>query len=120
LSFNAARVFKRSDIAFASGKNGVLCRGWFYTPEGEAGRLPAVIMAHGFGAVKELRLDAYAEKFAEAGCAVLVFDYRHFGTSEGEPRQLIDISLAARRLARRSGVCPPPFGNRCESYCTVG
>lgn len=93
MSFNAARVFKRSDIAFASGKNGELCRGWFYAPEGEAGRLPAVIMAHGLGAVKELRLDAYAEKFAEAGCAVLVFDYRHFGSSEGEPRQLIDISL---------------------------
>ncbi len=86
-------MFKRSDIAFASGKNGELCRGWFYAPEGGAIRLPAVIMAHGFGAVKELRLEAYAEKFAEAGLAVLVFDYRHFGSSEGEPRQLIDISL---------------------------
>lgn len=86
-------MFKRSDIEFVSGKKGELCRGWLYAPDAESGRLPAVIMAHGFGAVKELRLDAYAEKFAEAGYAVLVFDYRHFGASEGEPRQLIDISL---------------------------
>ncbi len=93
LRFIAARVNQRNDIAFASGKNSQLCRGWLYLPESEAARRPAVIMAHGFGAVKELRLDAYAEKFAEAGFAVLVFDYRHFGDSEGEPRQLIDISL---------------------------
>ena len=49
-------------------------------------------MGHGFGAVRELRLDAYAERFAEAGYAVLVFDYRHFGASSGEPRELLDLS----------------------------
>jgi alpha/beta superfamily hydrolase len=32
-----------------------------------------------------MRLDAYAEAFAEAGYHALVFDYRHFGDSEGEP-----------------------------------
>jgi fermentation-respiration switch protein FrsA (DUF1100 family) len=49
------------------------------------------VLAHGFSAVRELRLDAYAERFAAAGLAALVFDYRHFGASGGEPRQLIDI-----------------------------
>ncbi len=48
-------------------------------------------MAHGFGAIKEARLDAYAERFAAAGYVVLVFDYRHFGDSTGEPRNLVDI-----------------------------
>jgi fermentation-respiration switch protein FrsA (DUF1100 family) len=48
-------------------------------------------MAHGFGATKEGRLDAYAERFVEKGMAALVFDYRHFGDSSGEPRQLINI-----------------------------
>lgn len=48
-------------------------------------------MAHGLGAVKEMRLDAYAERFTEQGYRVLVFDYRHFGESEGSPRELIDI-----------------------------
>ena len=35
----------------------------------------------------------FAERFVEAGLAALVFDYRHFGDSEGEPRQLLDIGL---------------------------
>jgi pimeloyl-ACP methyl ester carboxylesterase len=48
-------------------------------------------MAHGLGAVRTLGLPRYAERFAGAGLACLVFDYRHFGDSEGEPRQLIDI-----------------------------
>jgi len=48
-------------------------------------------MAHGFSAVREQRLDDYAERFAAAGLAVLAFDYRHFGASSGEPRQLLDI-----------------------------
>jgi fermentation-respiration switch protein FrsA (DUF1100 family) len=49
-------------------------------------------MAHGFSAVREQRLDAYAERFAQAGLAALVFDYRHFGAGEGEPRQLLSIA----------------------------
>ncbi len=48
-----------------------------------------VVMAHGFGAVKE-GLIPYAERFAEE-FGVILFDYRHFGESEGEPRQLISI-----------------------------
>ncbi len=50
-----------------------------------------VIMAHGLGGIKEMRLDAYAEHFVEAGYNVLIFDYRHFGESDGEPRQLLSI-----------------------------
>lgn len=79
---------ERSDIWFDS--SGVRCAAWFYAPEGE-GPSPCIVMAHGFSATRELRLDAYAERFTEAGFACLVFDYRHFGASEGEPRQLIDI-----------------------------
>ncbi|WP_261797115.1 alpha/beta hydrolase [Ralstonia sp. TCR112] len=48
-------------------------------------------MAHGLGGVKEMRLDAFAERFSDAGYACLVFDYRNFGASEGAPRQLLDI-----------------------------
>jgi fermentation-respiration switch protein FrsA (DUF1100 family) len=49
-------------------------------------------MAHGFSAVRDQRLDAYAARFAAAGLACLVFDYRFFGSSAGEPRQLLSIS----------------------------
>jgi hypothetical protein len=49
-------------------------------------------MAHGFSATRELRLPAYAERFCAAAIGVLLFDYRHFGASGGEPRELLDIS----------------------------
>jgi fermentation-respiration switch protein FrsA (DUF1100 family) len=48
-------------------------------------------MAHGFSGVRALRLNAFGERFAEAGYATLIFDYRYFGDSEGEPRRLLDI-----------------------------
>ena len=48
-------------------------------------------MAHGYSAVKEMYLERFAEVFAEAGVgAVVVFDNRNFGASDGEPRQEID------------------------------
>jgi uncharacterized protein len=48
-------------------------------------------MAHGFSATRDDGLPAYAEAFRDAGFAVVLFDYRHFGASTGEPRQLLDI-----------------------------
>ncbi|MFD6160671.1 alpha/beta hydrolase [Nocardia sp. NPDC060256] len=84
----------RSDIEFQS--DGSTVRGWLYRPETTASPVPVVVMAHGLGAVKEMRLDAFAERFADAGIAVVVFDYRHFGASDGEPRQLLSIG---RQLA---------------------
>ncbi len=59
-------------------------------------------MAHGFAAVRALRLDAYAARFADAGYAVLVFDYRGWGDSAGEPRRLLDIG--AQQQDWRAGV----------------
>lgn len=55
--------------------------------------IPVIVMAHGFGAVRALRLYAYAERFAAAGYAVAVFDYRGFGDSDGTPRQLLDVAM---------------------------
>ena len=48
-------------------------------------------MGHGFTGTRDLGLATYATRFADAGIAVLVFDYRHFGTSGGEPRQLLSV-----------------------------
>jgi pimeloyl-ACP methyl ester carboxylesterase len=80
----------RTDITFRSGDD--WCAGWLYRPEGFEGPRPLMVMAHGFSGTKELRLPAYAERFCAAGIGVLLFDYRHFGASGGEPRQLLDIS----------------------------
>ena len=81
---------QRSDVTFHSA--GTRCAAWLYRPaEDGGGRSPCVILAHGFSGVRDQRLDAYAERFARAGLTALVFDYRYFGDSEGEPRQLLDI-----------------------------
>ena len=61
---------------------------WLWHPEGARG---CVVLGHGLSAVRDQRIDAYAERFAEAGLAALLFDYRHFGASGGQPRQLLDI-----------------------------
>jgi fermentation-respiration switch protein FrsA (DUF1100 family) len=79
----------RTDIEFKS-EDGVTLRGWHYLPDHRTGRVPTVVMAHGFSAVKEMSLDRFAEAFAVAGLASLVFDNRNFGASDGEPRQEID------------------------------
>jgi dienelactone hydrolase len=80
----------RSDVTVPSGNDTLAA--WLYLPDRRGGsKPPVIVMAHGLGAVKEMRLDAYAERFVAAGYACLVFDYRHFGGSTGEPRQLLDI-----------------------------
>src|ERR1700738_5067190 len=84
----------RQDIAFNA--EGTTLRGWLYTPESGNGPFPTIVMAHGFSAVKEMYLDKFAEAFAQAGLAALVFDNRNFGASDGEPRQEIDPWLQTR------------------------
>lgn len=69
---------------------GTRCAAWVYRPAG-AGPHPCVLMAHGFGAVREARLDAFAGRFASAGMACIVFDYRCFGASDGQPRQWLSV-----------------------------
>ena len=94
----------RKDVSFRSGGEHIAA--WFYPAAGASCRAPCVVMGHGFAAVKEARLDAFAERFAAAGLSCLVFDYRHFGASGAEPRQVIDLRhqredwRAAIRFAR--------------------
>lgn len=91
LALNAsAQGFDRRDISFKSeGKN---LAGWLYVPKGlkDGEKRPAIVMAHGWSAVKEMYLDDYAARYAGGGFVVTVFDYRNFGGSEGEPRNHID------------------------------
>lgn len=102
---------EREEVRFRSG--GEECAGWFYAPAGAAADSPCVVMASGLSCVREQRLDAFAERFAAAGYAVLAFDYRHFGASGGSPRALMlagrqrDDWRAALVYARsREGVDP--------------
>jgi len=80
----------RNDIEFPSGDG--TCGAWLYTPQQPGKDLnPIIVLAHGLGGVREMGLDTFATKFSEAGYQCLVFDYRHFGASSGDPRQLLDI-----------------------------
>lgn len=85
----------RSDVAF-DGAGGTVLRGWLYLPASRRDRVPGVVMTHGFSATKEMGLDRYAEVFAAAGLAVLVYDHRNLGESDGEPRRLINPWAQAR------------------------
>jgi dienelactone hydrolase len=78
----------RKDIEFKS--DGVTCRGWLYTPDQGEGPFPVVVMAGGWCYVKEIVMPHYADFFVKAGLAALLFDYRRFGDSDGEPRQHIN------------------------------
>ena len=91
--------FTFAEESFASG--GVRCAARVYRPTSpDAALLPVIVMAHGFGAVRALRLYAYAERFAAAGYVVVAFDYRGFGDSDGQPRQLLDIKAQHADCAR--------------------
>ncbi|WP_370186808.1 alpha/beta hydrolase [Aeromicrobium sp.] len=80
----------REDVTFTS--QGTSVAAWLDRPDGDGGAArPVIVMAHGLGGVREMRLDAFAERFADAGYACLVFDYRHFGASDGQPRQLLSV-----------------------------
>jgi pimeloyl-ACP methyl ester carboxylesterase len=78
----------RRDHTFLSG--GQLCAARLLTPDASDGPRPCVVMAHGGDGAGNARLGAFAQRFADAGIAALIFDYRHFGHSEGEPRRLVD------------------------------
>jgi dienelactone hydrolase len=81
--------FTRIDETFIS--QGDNLKAWLYLPSGVL-KPPVVVMAHGFGGERWMRLPAYAERFAQIGIAVFVFDYRGFNDSEGEPRNYINPS----------------------------
>ncbi|QBJ96899.1 alpha/beta fold hydrolase [Rhodococcus sp. ABRD24] len=78
---------RREDVEFTS--EGTTVRGWLYRPDTEED-VPAVVLAGGWCYVRELVMPYYAEAFASAGIAALVFDYRNLGVSDGEPRQHLD------------------------------
>ena len=81
------QTYVREDHHFKSG--GKRCAAWLYLPHGKE-KPPLVVMAHGFGAQRDFGLPPFAERFAQRGMAVFLFDYRGFGASEGEPRNLVN------------------------------
>ena len=69
---------------------GETCKGVLHLPDGARGKVPLMVMAGGWCYTKEIVMPHYAKYFVESGIATLLFDYRRFGESAGEPRQHID------------------------------
>ncbi|KAF4172382.1 hypothetical protein CNMCM8927_001418 [Aspergillus lentulus] len=82
----------RRDIAIQT-FDGLTLRGWFYSA---GDRRPCVILTHGTVALKEQYLPDFAECFQALGYGALVYDNRHFGASDGEPRSHADPLLQSR------------------------
>jgi pimeloyl-ACP methyl ester carboxylesterase len=74
---------EREKLRFTSGDT--TCAAWHY-PGTNGG---CVIMAGGTAVTKEPASDRFAQRFNDAGFAVLAFDHRHFGESGGTPRQVV-------------------------------
>lgn len=85
----SGRLADRRVIRIPAGR-GEEIDAWLYLPDGP-GPHPVVVMAHGIGGIKAAGLAPFAEHFSDAGFAALVFDYRHWGDSTGQPRQLLSI-----------------------------
>jgi uncharacterized protein len=72
---------------------------WVYRAAGEGPR-PAVVMAHGFAAVKAGGLQPFAERFSREGFTAIAFDYRQWGGSSGQPRE--EVSVPRQRTDYRT------------------
>ena len=83
-------AFERVEVRIPS--HGGQLAAYLYLPDSAAATAPCVVMAHGFSGTRDDALPGYAEAFRDAGYAVVLFDYRHFGASTGQPRQLLDIA----------------------------
>ena len=117
-------MFTRTDLAFTS--HGITCKGYLYRPAEAKGPVPCVIMGHGFAATRECGIAPFAEAFANAGYAAFMFDYRHFGASDGQPRQLLvpsrevqDWLCAITFVRQLDGIQPDAIVCRSEQPLTT-
>jgi pimeloyl-ACP methyl ester carboxylesterase len=91
----ADRLIQRREVQIPS--QGKKLAASLYEPDllGQQGKVlrPAIVMAHGLSLTRDCGLQRYAESFAAAGFTVLVFDYRGFGDSEGDVRELVSVKM---------------------------
>ncbi len=90
----------RKDVEFKT-QDGVTLKAWHYLPDRRSGKVPTIVMAHGFSAVKEMYLDKFAEVFAAAGSAIT-------GMRSRSPRRFrrpTRIGLASGDRATAAATC---------------
>ncbi|WP_411144536.1 alpha/beta hydrolase [Streptomyces sp. x-80] len=106
----------KTNVTFPS--SGLNLAGILFTPDDHTGApLPAVVVSHPGGGVKEQTASVYAERLAREGFAALVFDAAFQGASEGSPRGLEnpfqraeDVRAAVTYLTTREDIDPARIG----------
>ncbi|MFF1690180.1 MULTISPECIES: alpha/beta hydrolase [unclassified Streptomyces] len=106
----------KTNVTFPS--SGLNLAGILFTPDSHTGApLPAVVVSHPGGGVKEQTASIYAERLAREGFATLVFDAAYQGESEGTPRGLEnpfqraeDVRAAVTYLTTRDHIDPARIG----------
>lgn len=88
---NVVNVANQRNVVSIPTADGGAIEAWVYMPSGE-GPHPAVVLAHGMGAIKACGLAPFAERFCRAGFVAIAIDYRHWGGSSGEPRDILFYS----------------------------
>ncbi len=81
---------KKTNISFKSHQT--TCDAWLFYPVNMQEKYPVIVMAHGLGGTKDMLLEPFVKEFVQLGFAAFVFDYRHWGDSEGEPRNMTDYT----------------------------
>lgn len=110
---NDAEAAQVKAVNFTSNNQNLV--GDLYLPDDyqEGDKLPGVVVTGAWTTVKEQMPATYAEEMADRGYAVLAFDFRNWGESGGNERQLEnptnktqDIVAAASYLSTRPEVNP--------------
>lgn len=115
-NFYKSAVLKSEKVKFKNLYN-MTVAGRLYVPAKQTGRLPALIVGHPMGAVKEQSAQLYAQKMAEKGFVALAVDLPFWGESEGLPRNNVSpeiyadaFSAAADYLSTRGDVDADKIG----------
>src|SRR5699024_3266494 len=96
---------RRRNVSFFS--SGYLLDAELHLPddEGAAAPYPTIVACSGYGGLKIIHPERFARALTPRGYAVLAFDYRGFGLSEGERGRLIpqewvrDVRSAVDRVS---------------------
>ena len=113
----------RENVRVTTG-DGTELGGWWYPPSsGSTDASPAIVLSHGFSAIRAMGLDGFAQVFASAGFGCLVYDHRNYGDSSGSPRhesdpwqQVHDMRDAITWLRQRDDVDGERIGLWGTSY----
>jgi uncharacterized protein len=120
-----AGEFSKQAVSFKV--DGQTVRADLYLPKGSGAnaRVPAMVVGGSLTSVKEQMSASYAQELASNGIAALAIDYRHYGQSEGMPRQLesvetkkADLLAAVSFLRKQAAVLPQ--GVALLGICTSG